>query len=59
MNPKPKKPVALYGAASLLAVAGISAICLNAGDPSPVAAGSSPQRAKSSAAPATAAANRA
>lgn len=59
MNPKPKKSVALYGAASLLAVAGISAICLNASDPSPVAAGASPQRAKSSAAPATAAANRA
>lgn len=57
MNPKPTNHVALYGAASLLAAVGISAICLNSGDPSPAATGAPPRRAKSS--PAPAAANRA
>jgi hypothetical protein len=51
MNPKPKTHIAIYGAASLLAVAGISAICLNSGEPSPAATGASPHRGKSSPAP--------
>ena len=51
MNPKPKNHIAIYGAASLLAVAGISAICLNSGEPSPAATGASPHRGKSSPAP--------
>ena len=54
MNPKPKNHIALYGAASLLAIAGISAICLNSAEPSPTATAASPPRAKSSPAPATA-----
>jgi hypothetical protein len=57
MQSKLKNNVALYGAASLLAVAGISAISLNSGDPAPAATAASPLRAKSS--PAQAAANRA
>src|SRR5512137_1533353 len=51
MNPKPKKHIALYGAASLLAAAGISAIYLDSGDRSPAATGASPLRSKSSPAP--------
>ncbi len=52
MNPKPKKHIALYGAASLLAAAGISAIYLDSGAPSPAVAGASPDRSRSSPAPA-------
>ncbi|MEY4570349.1 MAG: hypothetical protein RLZZ398_1788 [Verrucomicrobiota bacterium] len=35
MNPQPKNHVALYGAASLLAAAGLSAIYLNSDAPAP------------------------
>lgn len=49
MNPKPKNHIALYGAASLLAVAGISAIYLDSEKP---AATATPHRGKSSPAPA-------
>ncbi len=54
MQSKPKNHIALYGAASLLAVAGISVISLNSGKPSPAAAGTSPLRDKSNPAPAAA-----
>ena len=52
MNQKLKKPIALYGAASLLAAAGISAIYLDSSGLSPAAAGTAPPRAKASPAPA-------
>ena len=55
MNPQPKKNIALYGAASLLAAAGLSAIYLNSGAPAPIAGVSLPA-AKSSSAPAVSAA---
>ena len=55
MHPKPKNHIALYGAASLLAAAGISAI-LNSGGSSPAVAKTSPPPGKSS--PAAAIGNR-
>jgi hypothetical protein len=55
MHPKPKNHIALYGAASLLAAAGISAI-LNSGGSSPAVAKTSPHPGKSS--PAAAIGNR-
>jgi hypothetical protein len=57
MKPNSKNYVALYGVASLLALAGISVICMNSGVPSPTTAAALLDQGKSSPSP-LAAANR-